>query len=60
MISLLALFGGYLLAVVIGSRIRKSDGRTFAILLLSGVIQVVIVLVTMYTMAPPALHPPGR
>lgn len=60
MIPLAALFGGYLLAVWLGTRITRLSGRTFTILFLSGVVQIVIVVASMYLMDPPSMAPPGR
>lgn len=60
MISLAALFGGYLLAVWLGTRIKKLGGKTLTILVLSGIVQVVIVIASMYMMDPPSMTPPGR
>jgi hypothetical protein len=59
MIPLAALFGGYLLAVLLGARLRRLEGPTVTILFLSGVVQLVIVLASMYLMDPPSMRPPG-
>ena len=59
MIPLAALFGGYLRAVMVGTGLRRLEGRTVMILFLSGAVQLVIVLVSMYLMEPPSMRPPG-
>ncbi len=60
MIPLAALFGGYLLAVFLGTKVRKLGVGSLTTLILSGIIQVVIVIASMYLMDPPSMTPPGR
>ena len=53
MISLVSVFVSYMLAVFVGTRSRRIGGNTLFILTLIAVVQVIIVLISMFLMAPP-------
>jgi hypothetical protein len=54
------LISGYLFAVILGTRTRRFDGRIATILFLCGVVQLVVVLISMFLMEPPSLAPHGH
>lgn len=60
MIPLAALFGAYLLSVLIGSRAHRMNGRITLLLLVLSLIQVAVVLAGMFTMDPPSMAPRGH
>lgn len=55
MISLLAIVGAYVAAVFLGSRYERVGPGVRYVLVLLAVIQVLLVLVSMFTMDPPVI-----
>lgn len=60
MTALVSLIAAYLAAVMIGTKSRKLGGSTIFVLAVFTVVEVIIVLISMFLMAPPPGGRPGQ